>query len=243
MIAAAVALILAVFLIPVIKQRNMQKRFEEQMDLGNRYLLEQDYEAAIVAFRKAIEIDPRQAESYRKMAEAYVGIGDYENAILTLEKGYEYTGEESLKEYQEEVLQMKERQERREAVIRGLYEACLVSDEDRLYEILYSDEYRQIGNEWELPLFYPEENGTALGIYQKGVYFGTLADGEMSVSSTYHTGADQWQDHYHFRANYGVYEIIAEEGGEYVISYDNGMVSVDEPGLRNVGVRGAMKDF
>lgn len=312
MIAAAVALILAVFLIPVIKQRNMQKRFEEQMDLGNRYLLEQDYEAAIVAFRKAIEIDPRQAESYRKMAEAYVGIGDYENAILTLEKGYEYTGEESLKEYQEEVLQMKERQERREAVIRGLYEACLVSDEDRLYEILYSDEYRQIGNEWELPLFYPEENGTALGIYQKGVYFGTLADGiregegrwyfpdetargwryrftgdwvndypngngevdqsfwndspgieaegmdheiirgnyrdgyadgEMSVSSTYHTGADQWQDHYHFRANYGVYEIIAEEGGEYVISYDNGMVSVDEPGIRNVGVRGAMKDF
>lgn len=311
MIAAAVALILAVFLIPVIKQRNMQKRFEEQMDLGNRYLLEQNYEAAIVAFSKAIEIDPRQAESYRKMAEAYVGMGDYEKAILTLERGYQYTGEESLKEYQEEVLQMKERQERREAVIRGLYEACLVSDEDRLYEILYSDEYRQIGNEWELPLFYPEENGTALGIYQKGVYFGTLADGiregegrwyfpdethkewryrftgywlndypngngeeaivfwndsampvsgmesdithgnyrdgyadgEMSVSRTFSSREEQSSHFYNFKTNYGMYEIIAEEDGEYVISYDDGTVTIDKPGIRNVGVWGAMKKF
>lgn len=312
MIAAIVILILAAFLAPVIKQRNMQKRFEEQMDLGNRYLLEQNYEAAVVAFGKAIEIDPRQAESYRKMAEAYVGLGDYENAVLTLEKGYEFTGEESLREYQEEVIQMKERQERRAAVIQGLYEACLVSDEDGLYEILYGDEYRQMKNEWEFPLFYPEQNGMALGIYQKGIYFGELvdgiregegkwyfpdetvrkwryrftgswkhdypngngeedqiywndspgmeaegteheivrgsyrdgyADGEMSVTGTYYSETEQWSDSFHFRANYGVYEIIAVEGDEYVISYENGMVSIDEPGIRNVGVWGAMKDL
>lgn len=311
MIAAIVILILAAFLAPVIKQRNMQKRFEEQMDLGNRYLLEQNYEAAIVAFGKAIEIDPRQAESYRKMAEAYVGLGDYENAVLTLEKGYEFTGEESLKEYQEEVMQIKERQERKEAVIQGLYEACLVSDEDGLYEILYGDEYRQMKNEWEFPLFYPEQNGMALGIYQRGVYFGTLvdgiregdgswyvpdeihkewkyrftgnwlndypngkgeetiifwndsanpaagmecdikrgnyrdgyADGEIAVSSTFNSREEQSSDFFRFRANYGMYEIIAEEDGEYVISYDGGMVSIDDPGKRNVGVWGAMKDL
>ena len=103
MIAAVAVLVLilagivAAIAIPAIKQKNLEKRFAEQMDLGNRYLLEQDYEAAVLAFGKAIEIDPRQAESYRKMAEAYVGLGDYENAILTLEKGYEFTGEESLK--------------------------------------------------------------------------------------------------------------------------------------------------
>ncbi len=123
-------------MIPAIKQRNLQNQFAEQMDLGNRYLLEQDYDAAILAFGKAIEIDPRQAESYQKMAEAYVGLGDYENAILTLEKGYEFTGEESLHEWKQQLEQEKAERDRREAILKTIYEACQVADEDRLFRLL-----------------------------------------------------------------------------------------------------------
>lgn len=72
-------------------RKYLQQKFEEQVNLGNRYLEEQDYEAAVVAFNKAIEIDPRQPDVYLKLAEAYVVLTDYENAVQTLEKGYQYT--------------------------------------------------------------------------------------------------------------------------------------------------------
>ena len=48
--------------------------WQEQYDLGMRYLIEGNYSEAIVAFTSAIEIDP-------KIAPAYVGRGDTYFAI------------------------------------------------------------------------------------------------------------------------------------------------------------------
>lgn len=56
-------------------------RLSRQLDLGNRYLDEQNYEQAIIEFNKAIAIDPMRVEAYLGKAQAYEGIGDYENAI------------------------------------------------------------------------------------------------------------------------------------------------------------------
>lgn len=46
--------------------------WQEQYDLGVRYLSEGDYEEAIIAFTAAIEIDPKQALAYCGRGEAYV---------------------------------------------------------------------------------------------------------------------------------------------------------------------------
>ena len=71
--------------------------WQEQYDLGVRYLSEGDYEQAIIAFTAAIEIDPKRTEAYLGRASAYIGSGeteknlaaalaDYE-AVLTLDEG------------------------------------------------------------------------------------------------------------------------------------------------------------
>ena len=70
--------------------------WQEQYDLGLRYLEEGNYEEAILAFTAAIEIAPKQAEAYIKTAEAYVALEDYNNAWDILEKGYIATGDISL---------------------------------------------------------------------------------------------------------------------------------------------------
>ena len=44
---------------------------QDYLDLGEKYLIEANYEEAIVAFTKAIEIDPKQAVAYEKRAEVY----------------------------------------------------------------------------------------------------------------------------------------------------------------------------
>lgn len=99
--AIAIASIIVIFIAVIVKKTNNQKRFDEQMNLGNRYLSEENYEAAVIAFNKAIEIDPRNVESYSKAAQAYIGMGDYEGAIQILEKGIMNTGDEGLKQEKE----------------------------------------------------------------------------------------------------------------------------------------------
>lgn len=77
--------------------------WQEQLDLGVRYLSEGNYEEAILAFAAAIEIDPKQAETYERLAEAYLGLGDTEAALKALRDGYEATGNNGLLDQIEEL--------------------------------------------------------------------------------------------------------------------------------------------
>lgn len=78
-------------------------RVVELLDLGNKYLTEQDYEQAIVAFKEVIEIDPKCEEAYMRLADAYIGMGDYETAFEVIRKGTEQTGSDRLEVYLEEI--------------------------------------------------------------------------------------------------------------------------------------------
>jgi tetratricopeptide (TPR) repeat protein len=59
----------------------------ELLDLGEKYLLELDYEQAIVQFTKLIEIEPKNARAYTGAAEAYTALGRADEAIAILEQG------------------------------------------------------------------------------------------------------------------------------------------------------------
>ena len=71
-----------------------QKRptWQEQYDLGMRYLTESNYEEAILAFTAAIEIDPNQPDAYVYLIQTYLATGDVEKAEATRLQGYEATG-------------------------------------------------------------------------------------------------------------------------------------------------------
>lgn len=63
--------------------------WQEQYDLGVRYLSEGNYEEAIIAFTSAIEIDPKQALAYVGRGDAYVGSGETEETLSTAQADYE----------------------------------------------------------------------------------------------------------------------------------------------------------
>ena len=77
--------------------------WQEQYDLGVRYLRDGNYEEAILAFSAAIEIDPKRTETYVSLAEAYVAADDDEKAVETLLQGYEVTGDRDLQTRADEV--------------------------------------------------------------------------------------------------------------------------------------------
>ena len=55
--------------------------WQEQYDLGVRYLSEGNYEEAVIAFTAAIEIDPKRPEAYVGRGDAYIGSGETEETL------------------------------------------------------------------------------------------------------------------------------------------------------------------
>ncbi len=83
--------------------KSAAEKWQEQYDLGMRYLEEGSYEEAIVAFTAAIELDPKIAETYLGLAETYIAQNDFETAAEILQEGFEATGDDSLKTRLEEL--------------------------------------------------------------------------------------------------------------------------------------------
>lgn len=105
MIIGGVVLVLCVLAICIFAvTAGGNRRLDAQLELGARYLEEMDYEQAVAAYTTALEIDPRSADAYLGLAEAYVGLGEYDAAETVLQQGYERTGDERLKSYLEELI-------------------------------------------------------------------------------------------------------------------------------------------
>lgn len=63
--------------------------WQEQYDLGVRYLEDGSYEDAILAFTAAIEIAPKQAPAYVGRGNAYVSSGEMEENLTAAQADYE----------------------------------------------------------------------------------------------------------------------------------------------------------
>lgn len=78
--------------------KSLEEQVAEQLELGNRYLEEMDYEQAIVAFNKVIEIDAKQVQAYIGGAEAYAAAANYDEALDLLDTGMENTQDREIQE-------------------------------------------------------------------------------------------------------------------------------------------------
>ena len=78
-------------------QKGSALSWQEQYDLGVRYLSDGNYEEAIIAFTAAIEIDPKRSEAYFGLADAYTGAGDLDAARKALEDGLAATGDTEIR--------------------------------------------------------------------------------------------------------------------------------------------------
>lgn len=63
--------------------------WQEQYDLGVRYLSEGNYAKAIIAFTAAIEIDPKLTDAYIGRGNAYVGSGETDENLAAALADYE----------------------------------------------------------------------------------------------------------------------------------------------------------
>ena len=105
-LVAVLALIIYILAIAVPKQN-----YKKAIDTGDRYLSDMDYDNAILAYEEAVELDPKRKEAYLGLADAYIGLTDYDKALDVLKLGYKQTQDDEIKEKMEEVQKMMEEAE------------------------------------------------------------------------------------------------------------------------------------
>ena len=71
-------------------QKAAPPTWQEQYDLGVRYLSEGNYEEAVIAFTAAIEINPQNVEPYLSLADIYVTMEDFDHAQILLGRAYDF---------------------------------------------------------------------------------------------------------------------------------------------------------
>ena len=89
-------------------------KLSAQLDLGDKFLSELNYEQAVVAYLAAIEIDPKNADALLGLADAYLAQGEYDKAEEVLEDALEELGgdaAETVKDKLEEVREAKKEAE------------------------------------------------------------------------------------------------------------------------------------
>ena len=97
-IGVVVALLAVLGVVGFALSRGSAGREESMLELGQRYLDELNYEQAVACFTAYLEIDPKSVEAYAGLAEAYIGLEEYESALNVLAEGYAVLGDESLQE-------------------------------------------------------------------------------------------------------------------------------------------------
>ncbi len=131
LVIVLILLVLIGLLVYMFAFGSTEKKFNDQLELAERYLDELDYRKAIAAYKEAIEIDPNREEAYLGLAEAYVEAGDIDAAIRVLEEGYDACGskkiERKLKELREKVKE-EETEEVAEVVEEKIMEQMALKD-------------------------------------------------------------------------------------------------------------------
>lgn len=175
--------------------------WQEQYDLGVRYLSEGNYEEAIIAFTAAIEIDLNRAEAYLKSAEAYLELGGKDMAIAILEKGYANTQDSTIKMQldalndpfiDESYIEYSSLDEGDQILIQGLVDSVISGDDEEVYNLL-------------------------TGSYLQMVYEEKIPSSIRTVYNSYKLKLSQSED-YDTSANIGTIEIRPMEGRAFLYS-------------------------
>jgi len=185
-----ITLLLAALLLTAVFAACSQETFEDLsatqlLDLGERFLLEGNYEQAMIHFTRLIEIDPMNPQGHIGLARAYLGLGNPARAREVLEQSREQVPDDPEIGDMLDELDEAEREVRRETLeveARQVLEDLAELDEEAFREKLEIGELADIINEFsqftEFPLIFETERGE-FGIHRFGnmIYIGEFSNG------------------------------------------------------------------
>lgn len=95
-IAAVLVLGLGAGITAIAVTNSPSYKISHGLEIAEHYLLEHDYEQAIIEYEKVLKIDPMNVDAYLGLAKAYEKSGDIDSAIEVLREGLDKTGDKRI---------------------------------------------------------------------------------------------------------------------------------------------------
>ncbi|MBQ9766252.1 MAG: leucine-rich repeat protein [Lachnospiraceae bacterium] len=104
-IIASIVTVLAIVvaLVLIIPRDAKAEEVTKQLELGDKYLGELEYEQAIAAYLEAIEIDSKCEDAYFALADVYIEMGEFDKAEEILKEAGDELGSSAVKDKKEEL--------------------------------------------------------------------------------------------------------------------------------------------
>ena len=91
----------------IINYNSPEQKTSRALLLAEQYLSEENYDDSIAEFNKVFKTDTSNEEAYLGLSDAYIALGQNENAIETLKAGFEEIGSEVIKDKLDMMLKSK----------------------------------------------------------------------------------------------------------------------------------------
>lgn len=204
-----ISIIVCALMLILIAGCQKKMSFQDYLDLGDKYLLELNYEEAIVAFGKAIELEPRELGAYEKLADVYVTQDDTAQALETLKQAaavYEGLSKEEQTEDRKEAyeriraqannLSIKETLETEYMdLLKQLKEKLAGNIENFGNDPILDGKFESLTETLTQPFFWQQEDGTWIAVYPGGyVYIGEMKDGKRAGEGAWYHRASALMD-------------------------------------------------
>lgn len=121
-------------------------RVNAQMKSAQKYLLEEDYEKAIVKLEKTIAIDPKNIDAYILLAKAYQEADMQEEAEEIIDKIHDINGVR-LSSIQEEKVSVLDSKRIYSEILNNFYKTGIIGDDDELYWLDYANEVSSLDDD------------------------------------------------------------------------------------------------
>ena len=138
--------------------KSIEKQISEQLELGQRYLMEENYEEAVVAFQKVIELDEKEIRAYTGLIQVCQKTENVENIESIIQQGIALQSEKngiSLEDMQEFLIAAKEYYAQNgnlEKLAELLEILTEIEPENVEYYAELLDAYEKLGNSEQLAL-------------------------------------------------------------------------------------------
>lgn len=183
--------------------KSTEQQIVEQLELGQKYLAEMNYEQAIVAFNKVIEIDAKQIDAYIGLADAYGASGQTDKKWESLEAGYAVW---------KDIGQDEDKQSFLEYYIMAILEDENSYDDNFLEELL--QKYEAVSGNHDLRALVEEENGESEEQGQENIVILSEDSGDYQDLEVLYNSED-YDSLFHQVMDSGeIDELVREHAGE-----------------------------
>lgn len=231
-IIGAAIIVAVVAAVVIILGGSKGRTIKRELNLAEKYVTELDYESAIAAYKKVIELDSKNVEAYIGIINCYRTIDDIESAFEWAEKGYDATSDGRLKELADELNEeLTEKLNAENSSDADKQETDGGSDSNSAEENTENTEEGGItaivGSSVFADYDYVSNIFRNICVVSKdGLYGAVNTDGEVVVPLTYES-SDYWyapDDNGHFILSDGTYYYLYNSDGVLITTSENEII-------------------